>query len=225
AVKTLAWSSNGRQLFTAGEGYTIRKWATKTGEASLDVYSHFHRIQSFDISHDCSLVVGSTEHAVHLWDANTTEIFAIPMERKHAFTRMVKLTPDASRILVGASSQYNPEATDHNSGYSIEVWDIKSGRLIHTIWGHTHPISAFSVSQDGSRFASASAKDGYVRLWDAYIGALVRSMDHESDVLSAAFSSDGSHIATGTLEGYIRIWDRATGKLVLGEVGPCPSMI
>jgi WD40 repeat protein len=39
---------------------------------------------------------------------------------------------------------------------------------------------------------------------------------HSGGVNSVAFSLDGAHIASGSLDNTIRIWDAATGKVVAG---------
>ena len=39
---------------------------------------------------------------------------------------------------------------------------------------------------------------------------------HTDDVTSAAYSPDGSHIVSGSLDGTIMVWNAATGQCVAG---------
>jgi len=72
------------------------------------------------------------------------------------------------------------------------------------------------LSSSDRTFLSAS-NDHQVRIWDATSGSLLRSVEHESKVLAAAFSRDGRYVASGTKEGYIRIWNASSRRLILGQ--------
>lgn len=65
----------------------------------------------------------------------------------------------------------------------------------------TAPVTSIALSPDGSLLASAEESDGLtgrVRLWRTDTGELVRTLtrSHE-DFLAAAFSPDGTLLATG----------------------------
>ena len=47
---------------------------------------------------------------------------------------------------------------------SLRIWDIREGRLIYTLHGHTGPALAARFSQDGNFFASGGA-DQLVMVW------------------------------------------------------------
>jgi WD40 repeat protein len=57
--------------------------------------------------------------------------------------------------------------------------------------------------------------DKTARVWDVGRGAVVATLPgHQGAVSSAAFSADGSLVATGDAEGAVRVWESASGKLL-----------
>ena len=68
----------------------------------------------------------------------------------------------------------------------------QTGALVHTLKGHTGPVSSASFSPDGSRLVTAS-HDITVKVWDAKTGAVIATLKgHAGPVTSASFSPDGS---------------------------------
>ena len=48
---------------------------------------------------------------------------------------------------------------------SIRIWEVATGKNIHTFWGHTTDVQDLAFSQDGKLLASGSY-DGTILLWD-----------------------------------------------------------
>jgi len=51
--------------------------------------------------------------------------------------------------------------------------------------------------------------------------------EHTSVVLSVAFSFDGKHITSGSVDKTVRVWDAETGKVIAGpfEHGDCVASV
>lgn len=82
---------------------------------------------------------------------------------------------------------------------------------------HTAPIQSVVSSQDGTRVVSGSV-DATVHVWDAVSGTEVLPpfVGHEGEVVSVAFSPDGTRIASGgSTDKTVRVWDAVTGTEVL----------
>jgi len=100
-------------------------------------------------------------------------------------------------------------------------------------------IAAARFSPDGARVLTAGG-DGTARLWDARSGACThthlgrarretpagRRIESVEDAIAwllgvgltaAAFSPDGSRVATGAQDGTVEVWDAATGKPLWSE--------
>jgi WD40 repeat protein len=60
-----------------------------------------------------------------------------------------------------------------------------------------------------------ASRDGSAALWNATTGSpLGIRLKHNSAILSASFSNDGSRIVTGSADHTARVWDAKTGKLI-----------
>ena len=95
----------------------------------------------------------------------------------------------------------------------MRVWDLASGRLEHTLKGHTGGVNAVAVTPDGQRIVSGS-DDHTVRVWDLASGRLERTLKgHTGAVNTVAVTPDGQHIVSGSDDGTVRVWDLASRPL------------
>jgi WD40 repeat protein/serine/threonine protein kinase len=114
---------------------------------------------------------------------------------------------------------YSPDGRLLASGGAVaRVWEVRTGRLLFTLKGHTKQVHRVVFSPDGSRLATASL-DGSLRVWDAATGEQLVSIERPVGNLSKglAFTPDSRQI--GCDEGWpgatVKFWDAATGKEAL----------
>ena len=108
-------------------------------------------------------------------------------------------------------SDWSTFASSSNHSNNIDLFDVKSGREVRTLFGRAHSISSVSFSPNGRTLASGST-DGKIKLWDLESGRELRSLtgDNES-VFSVSFSPDGRTVA-GSVGDTIKLWDAASGR-------------
>jgi WD40 repeat protein/serine/threonine protein kinase len=95
---------------------------------------------------------------------------------------------------------------------TARLWDVETGREIHTLTGHTGWIRNVAYSPDGNYLLTGST-DNTARLWDAQTGQELYTLTgHTGEVYGVAFSPDGQYAITGGWEGTIRFWDVETGQ-------------
>lgn len=123
----------------------------------------------------------------------------------------IDVSPDGTRLV---ASGWNGLA---------RVWTIDSDDppvvLPH---GPTSFVNAVSFCPDGKLVVTGSSDraGGYLRLWDAQTGKLLKRFDgHEDTVLSVAFSRDGKRLLTSSYDETARLWNVETGELVRSFVG------
>ena len=186
-----------------------------TVEEGVAFAGHSRRMRSLAYSPDGKLIASGgdyIERAVHIWDVDkgacvrTLTLGAAP---KPAFSGVNALvfSPDSKTLVVGTLN-------------NLWMWDVRTGRLIRELKGHTKGVSAALFSPDGKTLVSCGGSTGDVRFWDVETGALLRTIDaHERGVWSAAMSPDGKTLITGGGNGENMLrWDAQTGA-ALGALG------
>jgi WD40 repeat protein len=89
----------------------------------------------------------------------------------------------------------------------VELWDIESGDLVHSMKSHGGPVNAVAVDSR-MQFVVSGSRDKTLKIWDLTTGDLIRTLDgHDGSIISVAVSPDGSRIASGSDDCTIRIWD------------------
>jgi WD40 repeat protein len=52
---------------------------------------------------------------------------------------------------------------------TLKVWELETGRELHTLAGHINDVNAVAVTPDGRRAVSAS-DDGTLKVWELETG-------------------------------------------------------
>ncbi len=119
-----------------------------------------------------------------------------------------------------------------SSDDTIKIWDVATGQLLRTLYGHSSNVNALAVSPDGKTLASGSgdmtskrefptfkrggiaggARDNTVRTWDVQTGRELKTLTgHELPIGGVAFSADGRTL-TSVSGDAVKVWDVASGK-------------
>ena len=164
---------------------------------------HEDRVYSVAFSPDGNtLVSGSGDNTVRLWNAMTGEPISEPLMGHKDGVYSVVFSPDRNTLISGSDDK------------TVRLWDITTGAAIgKPLTGHENTIYSVAFGLDGNTLASGSA-DKTVRLWDATTGATIGKplTGHEDIVNSVAFSSDRKILASGSADNTVRLWDATTGK-------------
>ncbi|CAM6129229.1 unnamed protein product [Calypogeia fissa] len=99
--------------------------------------------------------------------------------------------------------------TDHK----LYLWDATSGRLKHTLTGHSEKVVGVDMSQGGGRRAVSASHDRTIKIWDLTTGYGVNTIVCFSNCNAVCGTSDGQFICSGHMDGNLRMWDIRSGKL------------
>jgi len=88
---------------------------------------------------------------------------------------------------------------------TIRLWDVETGKPLHTFKGHTSAVYSVSFSRDGKRLASGSL-DRTARVWDVSNGDLIAMLPGYKGWVRAIFLPDGK-LLTGARDGILGVWD------------------
>ena len=112
----------------------------------------------------------------------------------------VGVTPDGS-LAVSASCDK-----------TLKVWDVKSGKELKTLSGHTSVVCGVSVTSDGTLAVSASY-DKTLKVWDLKSGKELRTLSgHTRGVAGVSVTPDGSLAVSASWDKTLKVWDLKSGK-------------
>lgn len=89
----------------------------------------------------------------------------------------------------------------------VKLWDIKTGKLVSILTGHSKLIRSIAFSGDGQLIATGS-NDGLIKVWKWKTKENIKTLrGHTDNVTSVQFSPDGYFLASGGNDRLIRLWD------------------
>ncbi|GAB4860566.1 autophagy protein 16, interacts with Atg12p-Atg5p [Ancistrocladus abbreviatus] len=150
------------------------------------------------------LITGGQDRTIKTWDTSTG-LLSRTLHGCLGSVLDLTVTHD-NKTVIAASSTNN-----------LYVWEVSSGRIRHTLTGHTDKVCAVDVSKISSRHVVSSAYDRTIKVWDLQKGYCTNTIMFPSNCNSLCFGMDGRTICTGHVDGNLRLWDIQTGKL-LSEV-------
>jgi WD40 repeat protein/DNA-binding SARP family transcriptional activator len=241
-VTTLDLSPDGRLVAAARNndptGSSLRIWNVETGQEAFRARPRGY-IDDIAWSPDSKLLAISATSPTFDADGNITSSkasLAIVDRSGHevAYRRPDKeqgvqlvqflslaFTPDGTRLI--AARGYGASWEGHRG--EVVAWNWKAGELEHRIatgddFAWLSPRADLLVSTPRNFLTGSQI----AKVWDWATGRHLRSLSHSGSVTYAAFSPDGSRLATASRDGTIRVWDPyadAPAQLVLrGHAGP-----
>jgi len=199
-VKALAYSADGKQIFTAAAGpdEVVQVWKAADGGKLHQLKGGAEIIQVLPSGDQ--IAVADTGRFAHLLIENAEQL------AKYAGAKYpLAISPDG-RAHAGTNN------TDAASITVFRPFDSSFGSLT----GLSAAPGGALYSHDGKRFAAFPRREKHpVLVWDADSkgAARFKLSGHASAVQSLAFSYDHRFLATGGWDGDVCVWEMLTGRL------------
>ena len=166
---------------------------------------HGDRVNALAYSPDgTKLASASRDGTVKLWDlGNGRELLTY---RGHS----EKVEPENEKLNVlkvpGAAFSPDGKVVASSGGKEIHVWDAATGKLLHTLAGHTQPIRGLAFASDPNTLVSGG-DDRRVIVWDvAKEKPLVTFPEQAQRVEGVAVGGKGKLIATINAAGEMTVY-------------------
>ena len=231
--------SEAKQIF-ADESYNWYRLAHLTAQTfTTENPDHYHEVMLSFLPDNQTLVgavqstaskeawpsASSAAGKLILWDVSTgsrKQTFSLYSPNPNNFVRQfLSFSPDG--LTLAAHREVTVWEPQYSKTHVIDLWDVPTGRLKHTLKGHSDFISGAVFSSDSKTLASWASwgyppegpplRDHDFLLWDVLTGRLKHILKGHSDyIFDAVFSPDSKTLASSDgSNNTIRWWDATTG--------------
>jgi len=251
-VQSLVFTRDGNGIYTAGNDRKTKLSAgpdglpgAAAGSTVRKFEGHTEPVNAVALSVDGkSLVTGSNDKSVIVWDATTGKIQRV-FQGHLKEVICVAIRPDGQQIasasedgsirlwpLATSDEQksvtdatdnlwtvaYSPDGRTFATGgadRTIRVYDTNSGKLLTKLEGHKGAVTALAFLTPN--LLATTSGDKTLKIWDIAAGTAKVCSGHTSAVLCTALG--GPWIVTGGTDRSIRGWNATTGEAGFTWVG------
>jgi WD40 repeat protein len=202
-VRSVAWSSNGNDIFSGSNDLTVICWDAASGECEQVLMGHKGGIWDVGQSQDGRYVFsGSVDGSCKVWECSTWRCDQTLKGHTGAVLSL-SVSTDGARLLTGGSDS------------ALIEWDCEVERTVSDLDDHSKPVWSVDISPDEKYVLSASS-DSTARLWSLSTGVAERVFaGHTGPVWKARFSRSGDKIATASSDNTAAIYRLSTAGRIL----------
>ncbi len=207
AVLSLLVSPDGNTLVSCSSDNVINLWSLKNLKFTRSFVGHTSNILSLAVSSNSKILVSGALDGIKMWD----------LLQQRPLGTLRRLGNSTYTVAISPNNQILASGDERGE---IQLWDLKSGKLIRTFVAHSRSVTsvAFAPGEESangiSTLVSASGDNRTIKLWDTKTGKLIRTFQaHTSKINAIAIDPTGNIMASALQDG-IMLWDLKTGKLL-----------
>jgi len=196
-VRSARFGPDGTQVLTFSDDRSLRVWSTETGALLRKIGGHGGVILDAAFSPDGRRIVSaSVDGTARIWDLAAAAVPAL-------------ISPKGSSLVGFAFAAGGDRALTALRDGAVVIWNAKADKRILALTGNA-PLAGAAFDREGRVLARHS--DGTVTLRDATSGdAILTLRGHQSAVLDAVLSADGSALWSVATDGTVREWGTGAG--------------
>lgn len=193
-----AISSDRNKVVSGSDDHSVIVWDKQTSQLLEELKGHDASVSCIRMLSGERVLTASHDGTVKMWDVRTDTCVATVGRTSSAVLCMEY--DDSTGILAAAGRDV-----------VANIWDIRAGRLMHKLQGHTKWIR--SLRMVGDTILTGS-DDWTARTWSVSRGTCDAVLaSHAGPILSVEQSPTDKGIITGSTDGLIRFWENSEGGM------------
>ena len=162
-VWAVEFSPDGLKVVTSADDFVSRVWEVESGRLLFTLGNEARPSGLVRFTRDGRRIFsGSMEKNIRIWDA-TTGVMLDTWALRNPVGWLFDFSPDGSRLVASFL-----EGSGFGSDVALtEVWDVKHGRALLSLRGHTEGVGGSFFRGDGERILTESV-DGTTRQWESF---------------------------------------------------------
>jgi WD40 repeat protein len=202
-IHALAYSRDGKTVFTGGTDKTVRRWDAATGKEIEPSFAHDALVKVIELSPDGKTLLATGLGRVTLWDTATFKpLLAEPLEFEEPVVSAA-FQPDGKSFLVLLAD-----------GTIYRRDTAKGMALGEPVQLSQKAIASASWSPDKKRLLTVGARARVAQLWEAETGKVINFLPHRQPIYAASFGPNNHLIVTLCGDGdggLVQLWDGQAG--------------
>lgn len=205
------FTPDGLFLIAAGhrgdpDSKAAKVWDPLTGKLSPPVMTGPSNLMSIAVSLDSRrLATGYQNGTVALWDLDSRQqLWSVAAHTEK--TDGITFSSDGARIATVSWDQ------------TLKIFDAETGKVLRTIGPLGYRLRCVEFSPDGEQLAAACYRAGTLataKVWNSATGDLLLELKgHADSTETVAYSPDGKHMITGSMDGTVKLWDASSGEVI-----------
>lgn len=215
-ITAIAWSPDESKIALSRSNCVVEIWDVETNQLIVSVNHNNPVTNSIAWSPDGKQVASSSGYEVDVWDVKTGNLLSILQHDGRVLSLIYTL--DNEQII----------SVDFDSPQNLYIWDIAHESIIAR--EDTGSMVDMDWSPNGNILALANATGTIVlEAYEESSFSYIKYFEHPEiigltsvngfDNYAIDWKSDGSQIASGSLNGKVRVWDVKTGEIILDLKG------
>ena len=214
-VSALEILPDGLSAISASKDCTLKVWDLEIGVELFTLQGHTDPIVRMTITPNGRYAISistnskSNNNTLKVWDLeNRSELYTL---HNLGYVSALAITPDSQRFILAS--------IDNSLRGILKVFDLKSGKQLRTLRGHSMAVTSVTVTPDGLRAVSSSIHKT-LKVWDLQSGKQLHTLrGHTSGVGKVTLTSDGRYALSTSSDCTLKIWDLERGKLITSFTG------